>query len=78
MASHSIGKDKTGREIFEGDEVLHDNHIRPPGTFRVRWDDGKIGYVLVGTGEHSDFWLQEWCTGNVTVINPLKNTENEV
>lgn len=63
-----IGHDRDGKPIHEGDIVFHNNRRRPPGDFRVEWDNGKLGYVLGGLGETGLYWLREWCCEHVKVI----------
>lgn len=60
--------DKNGLVLVEGDEVVHDDGIRPTGTFCIGWDDTKHGYVLDGVGKDKEFWLREWCQTHVAKI----------
>jgi len=62
----TVGLDRDGAALYVGDIVLHDNGLMPPGRFRIAWDAGKVGYVLLGVGVSADYWLADWCPGHTT------------
>lgn len=60
----AIGKEN----LYEGDLVKHDNHVRPVGFFEIEWDEYKAGWVLSGIGKDKAMWLRDWSADFVEVI----------